>query len=267
VTGQDYTVELPVFEGPLDLLLHLVRKHELDIFEIPISFITDRYLEYLDFMRKLNLEVAGEYLLMAAQLAHIKSRELLPTPDPTQADEPDAEGDDIDTRQELIRRLLEYQKYKEAAGALGDRPVVGRNVWLRGSSVEDSLGGEVAAGVDAPLAEIPLYSLIEALADVMSRARIRISHDVTVERLSITDRINQLVDRLDAEGTFSFRSCFHLEGQTAVEVRHQIVVTFLAILEMARLRLLRILQPPDGAGPSDITITRSAAAGQGEVAS
>jgi segregation and condensation protein A len=259
VTGQDYTAELPVFEGPLDLLLHLVKKHELDIFEIPISFITDRYLEYLDFMRKLNLEVAGEYLLMAAQLAHIKSRELLPTPDPTQVEEEGADGEEIDTRQELIRRLLEYQKYKAAAGQLGDRPVVGRNVWLRGAPVEDALGGEVASEAEAPLAEVPLYSLVEALADVLSRARVRIAHDVTVERFSITDRINQLVDRLEAEGTFSFRSCFALEGQSAVEVRHQIVVTFLAILEMARLRLLRILQPPEGAGPGDITLTREVA--------
>ena len=255
MTSPDYTVELPVFEGPLDLLLHLVKKHELDIFEIPISFITDRYLEYLDLMRKLNLEVAGEYLLMAAQLAHIKSRELLPSPDPTQVDEPEEEGE-IDTRQELIRRLLEYQKYKEAAGALGDRPVVGRNVWLRGAPAPDLLGGDLQSEAEAPLAEVPLFSLVEALADVLQRARVRIAHDVTVDRLSITDRINELVDRLEKEGTFSFRSCFALEGATALEVRHRIVVTFLAILEMARLHLLRILQPPDGAGPADITITR-----------
>ena len=256
MTSTDYTVELPVFEGPLDLLLHLVKKHELDIFEIPISFITDRYLEYLELMRKLNLEVAGEYLLMAAQLAHIKSRELLPTPDPTQADEVDPDGEDIDSRQELIRRLLEYQKYKEAAGELGDRPVVGRNVWLRGSPIDESALG-VDGAAEAPLAEVPLFSLVQALADVLQRARVKISHDVTVERLSITDRINQLVDRLNEEGTFSFRSCFELEGQNGIEVRHQVVVTFLAILEMAKLRLIRILQAPDGAGPADITITRA----------
>jgi len=256
VSVQDYNVELPVFEGPLDLLLHLVRKHELDIFEIPISFITDRYLEYLELMRKLNLEVAGEYLLMAAQLAHIKSRELLPTPDPTQVDEAEGDGEEIDTRQELIRRLLEYQKYKDAAGALGERPVVGRNVWLRGAPVEAAIEA-VEGGTEAPLAEVPLFSLVEALADVLQRARVKISHDVTVERLSITDRINQLVDRLNSEGTFSFRSCFQLEGQSGLEVRHQVVVTFMAILEMARLRLIRILQAPEGAGPADITITRT----------
>jgi segregation and condensation protein A len=250
---QDYSVELPVFEGPLDLLLHLVKKHELDIFEIPIAFITDRYLEYLELMRKVNLEVAGEYLLMAAQLAHIKSRELLPTPDPTQVDQPDEEGD-IDTRQELIRRLLEYQKYKQAAGVLGDRPVVGRNVWLRGASVEDTLGATVGQLPEAPLAEVPLFSLVEALADVMSRARVRVAHDVVVDRISITDRIHQLVERLDGEGTIGFRSCFLLDG-TAIEVRQSIVITFLAILEMARLRMIRILGG-EAAG-NEITITRA----------
>src|SRR5439155_2583347 len=114
-----YQIELPEFEGPLDLLLHLVKKHELSILDIPIAFITDQYLKMLDLMRQLNLDVAGEYLLMAATLAHLKSRELVP-PDPSEiaeaADEDEDEG--LDPRQELIRRLLEYQKYKEAAGQL-----------------------------------------------------------------------------------------------------------------------------------------------------
>jgi len=145
VTAADYKIALPVFEGPLDLLLHLVKKHELDIFDIPVSFVTERYLAYLELMRQMNLEVAGEYLLMAATLAHIKSRELLPTPDPSQ-DDPAGDGDEeIDTRQELIRRLLEYQKYREAAAQLGGRPVVGRNVWTRGATQDDSVDGVGAA--------------------------------------------------------------------------------------------------------------------------
>jgi segregation and condensation protein A len=125
----DYKVELPEFEGPLDLLLHLVKKHELDILDIPIAFITDRYLQMLDVMRSLNLDVAGEYLLMAATLAHLKSRELVP-PDPAEdaalAAEEDEDG--LDPRQELIRRLLEYQKFKDAGNQLAGRPVTGRNV-------------------------------------------------------------------------------------------------------------------------------------------
>src|SRR4051812_18472454 len=121
-----YQVALDVFEGPLDLLLHLVKKHELSILDIPISFVTEKYLEYLDAMAALDIDVAGEYLLMAATLCHIKSRELLPTPEPLEPE--DAEGlgvveAEIDPRADLIKRLLEYQKYKEAADQLGQRPV------------------------------------------------------------------------------------------------------------------------------------------------
>src|SRR5580765_340953 len=120
-----YSVALDVFEGPLDLLLHLVKKHELSILDIPISFVTEKYLEYLDAMAALDIDVAGEYLLMAATLCHIKSRELLPTPDAFE-DEDHGDGSedvDIDPRADLIARLLEYQKYKEAADKLGQRPV------------------------------------------------------------------------------------------------------------------------------------------------
>jgi segregation and condensation protein A len=260
--SSDYKVSLEVFEGPLDLLLHLVKKHELDIFDISVSFITEKYLEYLELMRQLNLEIAGEYLLMAASLAHIKSRELLPSPDPSQNEAAGEDGEDgdeneIDTRQELIKRLLEYQKYKEAASALGDRPVVGRNVWTRGARAEDLLDEGVDATAEPPLAEVPLASLVEALADVLGRAKVKLSHEVVVERLTITDRINQLVDRLEAEGTFTFESCFAFvqTGElTESDMRHQVVVTFLAILEMAKLKLIRIAQPE---GLSDIHLTRA----------
>jgi segregation and condensation protein A len=255
MTAGDYNVRLDVFEGPLDLLLHLVKKHELPIIDIPVSFITEKYLEYLELMRSMNLDVAGEYLLMAATLVHLKSRELLPTPDPLPpSGDEDVDGEDEDPRQELIRRLLEYQKYKEAAAGLGGRPVVGRNVWTRGSAIE--LDGE--GSPEAPLAEVPLFKLVEALADVLRKARIKISHEVIADRLSITDRINQLVDRLEAEGTFSFRSCFDfLEDEIArsvTQLKHQVVVTFLAILEMTKLKLIRILQAAES---DDITITRA----------
>lgn len=254
----DYKIDLDVFEGPLDLLLHLVKKHELDVFDIPVSFITEKYLEYLELMRQLNLEVAGEYLLMAATLAHIKSRELLPTPDPQQLDDNTEGEEEGDPRQELIARLLEYQKYKEAAMSLGDRPVVGRNVWTRGAPMEATIPDGVDLKRDAPLAEVPVFKLVEALADVLSKARVKLTHDVIVERLSITDRINQLVDRLEAEGTFTFGSCFEFltsdEEVGTAQVKHQVVVTFLAILEMTRLKLIRISQPE---GLPDIHITRA----------
>jgi segregation and condensation protein A len=258
----DYRVKLEVFEGPLDLLLHLVKKHELDILDIPVSFITEKYLEYLELMRQTNLDVAGEYLLMAATLVHIKSRELLPTPDPAQADvELGEDGEELDPRQELIKRLLEYQKYKDAAVALGDRPVMGRNVFLRGGGMDAALPDNISR--EAPLAEVPVFKLLEALSDVLSKARVKLTHDVVIERLSITDRINQLVDRLQAEGTFTFVSCFAFaeqeEASSLGQVKHEIVVTFLAILEMTRIKLVRISQPE---GSGDIYITRAVPVGE-----
>lgn len=248
----DYNIRLDVFEGPLDLLLHLVKKHELPIIDIPVSFITEKYLEYLELMRSMNLDVAGEYLLMAATLVHLKSRELLPTPDPLPVEDGQQGEDEEDPRQELIRRLLEYQKYKAAAAGLGDRPVVGRNVWTRGAAIDGEGAGE------APLAEVPVFKLVEALADVLKKARVKISHEVIADRLSITDRINQLVDRLEESGTFAFRSCFEEilaeEAQSVAAVKHRVVVTFLAILEMTKLKLIRIVQASEG---DDITITRA----------
>jgi segregation and condensation protein A len=275
MTAGEYTVSLPVFEGPLDLLLHLVKKHELDVLDIPVAFITEKYLAYLDLMRQTNLDIAGEYLLMAATLVHLKSRELLPSPEPLAPEE--GEGDEeLDPRQELIRRLLEYQKYREAAEKLDEMPVTGRNVWTRGASLD---GGALDLGsASAPLAEVSVFKLLECLADVLAKSRVKLTHEVVVDRLSITDRINQLVDRLEAEGTFTFTSCFALpEGAEmgAAQLKHDVVVTFLAILEMTRLKLIHIYQPqpvpPDGGdapaptptvgGPAEIFVTRAVAAG------
>ena len=260
--GVGYTVELDIFEGPLDLLLHLVRKHELDILDIPIAFITEKYLEYLDLMKALSLDIAGEYLLMAATLAYIKSRELLPPePDEEGADE-DGEGEgeaEIDPRADLIRRLLEYQKYKDAGHKLGGRPVVGRNVWTRGAATEDVLPDNIDLEVMAPLVEFPVIKLMEALNRALERARVKISHEVSVERLSVSQRINQLTDRLETEGGFTFLSCFSFLKpgviMTMEEIRHEAVVTFLAILEMGKLRLIRISQ---GEGEDDDIFIASA---------
>src|SRR5581483_6900634 len=241
------------------LLLHLVKKHELSIVEIPIAFITDQYLAMLDQMhqkaRELNIEVAAEYLLMAATLCHLKSRELVP-PDPNEQQAlDDEELDEMgDPKQELIRRLLEYQKYKEAAAALGGRPVIGRNVWTRGAKAEDVAGMHVLPG-GAPLAEVPVIELIESLERVLSRAKVTFSHDVLVDRLSITDKINQLVDRLERESSFTFESCFAFveKGLPHAQVKYEVVVTFLAILEMTRVHLIRLTQAEAGA----IYISRS----------
>src|SRR6201995_4246665 len=245
-----YQVALDVFEGPLDLLLHLVKKHELSILDIPISFVTEKYLEYLDAMAGLDIDVAGEYLLMAATLCHIKSRELLPTPEPLE-EEDGAAGEggevEVDPRADLIRRLLEYQKYKEAAQQLGQQPVVGRNVWSRGAPVEDAGGDGVDPDAIAPLAPFPVHKLIEAFDRIMQQAKLKVSHDVMIDRLSVSQKIAELTDRLEAEGRFTFSSMFSFlrDGlpRALAEVKHEAVVTFLALLEMAKLRLIALSQP------------------------
>lgn len=248
-----YQVALDVFEGPLDLLLHLVKKHELSILDIPISFVTERYLDYLDTMAALDIDVAGEYLLMAATLCHIKSRELLPTPELAEVDpDPDLDGEGAeaeepaDPRADLIRRLLEYQKYKEAALKLGNQPVVGRNVWSRGAPAEDAVSESVDADAIAPLLPFPVHKLIEAFDRVMRQAKLKVTHDVLMDRLSVSQKIAELTDRLELEGRFTFSSMFSFlkpgVERTASEVKHEAVVTFLALLEMAKLRLIALTQ-------------------------
>jgi segregation and condensation protein A len=255
-----YQVALDVFEGPLDLLLHLVKKHELSILDIPIAFVTEKYLEYLDAMAALDIDVAGEYLLMAATLCHIKSRELLPTPELGDDEEAGEAGEDVDVdpRADLIARLLEYQKYKEAAEQLGQRPVVGRNVWSRGAPTEDAVSDGVDPDAIAPLAPFPVHKLIEAFDRVMKQAKVKVTHDVLIDRLSVSQKISELTDRLETEGRFTFTSMFSFlrEGveRTALEIRHEAVVTFLALLEMAKLRLIALTQAE---GIEEIVIERA----------
>ncbi|MCC6749526.1 MAG: segregation/condensation protein A [Deltaproteobacteria bacterium] len=244
--ADEYQVELPEFEGPLDLLLHLVKRHELNIVEIPIAFITEKYLEYLDLMRQLNLDVAGEYLLMAATLAHLKSRELLPRQDdlaPEENEDPDAP----DPKHELIRRLLEYQRYKDAAEQISNRPTLGRQVFPRGVAMEPVDPSEL------PLQEVGTFALIAALNEVLQRSQVKLSYDVVIDHISISDRINSIVDRLAVSTTVPFLQCFDLKAP-GPQLRHEIVVTFLAILEMAKLRMVRILQ---NAQDGEILIARA----------
>ncbi len=257
-----YQVALDVFEGPLDLLLHLVKKHELSIMDIPISFVTSKYLEYLDALSALDIDVAGEYLLMAATLCHIKSRELLPSAEPLEEEEVGEDGEieaEVDPRADLIRRLLEYQKYKEAADQLGGRPVVGRNVWSRGTSTEDAVSEGVSSDLVAPLAPFPVHKLIEAFDRVMQLAKVKVAHNVLIDRLSVSQKISELTDRLETEGRFTFTSMFSFlrdgVARSAAEIRHEGVVTFLALLEMSKLRLISLTQP--GGGDAEIFIERA----------
>jgi segregation and condensation protein A len=237
--GGGYRVALPEFEGPLDLLLHLCKTHEIDIVHIPIAFVTEKYLEYLDLMQSMPVDVAADYLVMAATLAYLKSRELVPTPEPLDV-AGDDEGEVLDPREELIRRLLEYQKYKDAAEKLGGRPIEGRTVFGRGMALAND-------APDSPFAEQSVWKLIEAFGRILEKAGgTRAIHEVAVDRVSISDRMGQLIDAIEAgSGSFQFEACFDL-SLPEVELRNQVVVTLLAILEMARLKVVRVLQSPEG---------------------
>lgn len=227
-----YNISVGAFEGPLDLLLHLIQKHELDIFDIPISFVTEKYLEFLRLMESLNLDIAAEYLLMAATLAHIKSRELLPNVPDEQSAASDAINEpEEDPRSSLIRRLLEYQKFKQAGEELASRGVTGRDVFPRGADLRPDVEES------APLAPVPMHALLEAFQRVLQRKSDRIDHEVTEERVSIADRIHQLFDRLKLRRTCMFEELFD-DARTT----HEAVVTFLALLEMTRLRMTRLYQ-------------------------
>ena len=227
-----YRVALPSFEGPLDLLLHLVQKHELPITELPVSFITEKYLEYITLMKDLQIDIASEYLVMAATLVHLKSKTLLP-PDPKQDADDALDGEEIDPRAELIRRLLEYQKYKDAGEKLGARDVAGRDVFVR----PNTLPAAVADVDQAPLAEFSVFKLIEAFQGVISKAKVKVTHDVTADRITITERIHELVEVMRFRPRMLFAEIF--DGATT---RFDYVITFLALLEMTRLRMTRVYQ-------------------------
>lgn len=237
-----FTVLLPRFEGPLDLLLHLIQKHEIDIFDIPIAFIAEKYLEHLAVMRELDLDLAGEFLLMAATLAHIKSRMLLPRPEPEVEGEPE-----VDPREELVRRLLEYQKYKQAGEDLARQDLLDREVFARRAAPPKV----VPAEGDLGLAEVSVFKLVEALDRTLKAARMVIPHEVMVERISVADRIQELLDELREKSELSFFQMF-----TGAHEKGRLVATFLALLEMARLKLITVRQDePEG----DIIIAASGA--------
>lgn len=231
-----FALQLPQFEGPLDLLLSLIQEHKLDIFDIPVSFITDKYLEYMDAARALNIDLAAEYLLMAATLAHIKSRMLLPREQAAEA--PDGAEPGPDPREELVRRLLEYQKYKDAAHMFGQLPTLGRDVFVRQAREELPLAADEAAYLRSP--ELSVYRLIELMAKVLQAKKLEIPHEVFVERLSIGDRISVIADRLKLDERITFTSLF---DDLLPTDRHRLVPTFLAVLEMAKLKLIKVHQP------------------------
>jgi segregation and condensation protein A len=220
-----YTVRLEVFEGPLDLLLHLIHKNELDIFNIPIALITEQYLGYLRLMKTLNLDVAGEYLLMASTLLHIKSKMLLPS-------SPGEEGEEgEDPREELVRRLLEYQKYKEAATELVSLPMLDRDVFIRLAIAEKDEPEEERI-------EVKLIDLIEAFRKILERTAKESFHEVFLDHLSVEDKVQEILVLLKRENrSLPFHLLFPEEAP-----RRVIVVTFLAILELVKTKWIRVFQ-------------------------
>jgi len=219
-------VQLEIFEGPLDLLLHLIKKNEVSITDIPIATITEQYLATIDLMQTLNLDLAGEFLVMAATLIHIKSRMLLPAGD----DEPDDEEEGGDPREELVRRLLEYQRFKEAANDLEQRDVLTRDVFARAA-------GTAEAPVPVSFRELSVFELLTALRRVMDRLPKDQFHEVTLEKITVREKMTILLESLHDHGQVLFESLF-----SNARTRMEVVVTFLAMLELVKIRAIRILQ-------------------------
>ena len=220
-----YAVKLPAFEGPLDLLLHLIKKSEINIYDVPISLITQQYIEYLEFMKSINLNVVGEFLVMAATLIHIKSKMLLPVT------ESEDQEDGADPREELINRLVEYRMYKDAAQQLEKNELKWREVFRRSPDIPTAEKG------DLDLSEVSLFDLLGALKDVLEKVPEKRSMEIMIEELSVHDRMSLVLDHLEGQESISFISFF--DGS---HTRAEIIVTFLAILELIRLKLITVVQ-------------------------
>lgn len=222
------TIRLSVFEGPLDLLLHLIKRNEVEITDIPIATITDQYLAMLSELPELNLDGAGEYLVMAATLMYIKSRMLLPTPDG------EDEGEE-DPRAELVQQLVEYQRYREVAVGLGERQVLGRDVFVTpGEEPEPPPPGEAAP---PPVRDASVGDLLEALRTVLERIKPPQAHEIRREQITIRDCVQRILACFALAEEVDFESVFPPDAD-----RGGIIVTFLALLEMIKVRVLRARQ-------------------------
>ncbi|MFN7914730.1 MAG: segregation/condensation protein A [Vicinamibacterales bacterium] len=217
------------FEGPLDLLLHLIKKNEVNIYDIPIAMVTAQYLETIQLMQELDLDIAGEFLVMAATLIHIKSKMLLPRPETAAT----AEGDEEDPREQLVRRLLEHQKFKAAAELLHEREQLRAAQWHR----PDEAVAKIAGDEFEPELEVDLFSLLSAFQQVVQRTKARPKVLLPPEQIPVEVRIEQLLDRLSENDACGFEDLF-----ADVQDKAGLIVTFLALLEMIRLKLVRVFQ-------------------------
>ncbi|OHE18844.1 MAG: hypothetical protein A2X96_10085 [Syntrophobacterales bacterium GWC2_56_13] len=224
-----YEIKLDIFEGPLDLLLYLIRKNEIDIYNIPIALITAQYLAYLEMMRSLNLDLAGEYLVLASTLIHIKSKLLLP-PDESEGEEEEGE----DPRAELVQQLLEYQIFKEAALRLENRPLLERDVFTRGAPGEAPSAAEEEGEA---MMEVGVFELVAAFRRIVAGFDRPEELEIDAEKMSLADRINEIMEMLSEKQQMTF---VELIGDRTD--RRRIIYTFLAILELMKLRMIRAYQ-------------------------
>lgn len=222
-----YEVKLDgVFEGPMDLLVFLIKKNEVDIYDIPIALITDQYLEYIEWMKAMNIDLAGEFLVMAATLTQLKSRMLLP------AHEGENDEEIEDPRNELTRPLLEYMQMKSAAELLSQRDLLGHDTFARRSDTNDYMADE-----EPEMIRVGLFELIDAFQRILANISPDEKVELTADKISVKDKITEIVDILEKKGSIAFHEMF----ESAVD-RSDIIVTFLAVLEMVKLRLIRIAQ-------------------------
>jgi len=227
---EPYKVHLEnLFEGPMDLLIHLIKKNELDIYDIPVALITEQYLEYLKWMKLMNIDFAGDFLVMASTLAQIKSRMLLPIHD---------EDDQEDPRLELTKPILEYLQMKSAAEQLSDRNLLGENIFVRSAH-----GEEILTDTQDEFVKIGLFELIDAFQKILDKIPSDDRMEFTADKISVKDKISQIIDILESKGSTTFEELFSNSPN-----KGEIIVTFLAILEMVKLALIRIVQHvPSGA--------------------
>ena len=226
MTKEEYKVQLEVFEGPLDLLLYLIKKEEVDVYDIPIETITKQYMQYMDLMRMLDLNIAGEFLVMAATLMMIKSRMLLPV-----EERPELEEEE-DPRWDLVRQLVEYKKFKDAAHHLEELELEQENVFARE-------GGAIALGPepDAALQDVSIFDLIAAFNEALKKIKKEDLTEIFADRYTVAEKIDQIVGLIKGRGTFTLSELFK-----DMHHRYEMVCTFLAVLELMRLKQIRVRQ-------------------------
>ena len=213
-----------IFEGPMDLLVHLIKKNEVDIYDIPIALITKQYLDYIQWLNSMNIELAGDFVVMAATLTQVKSKMLLPA---TKDDE-----DQEDPRQEITRPLMEYLQLKSAADDLAGRTLLGKDTFTKGHDDEDYLIGQ---GED--MIKIGLFELIDAFQKILKNISSDHLVDLTADSISVKDRISEIVDIFEKQSSVTFNELFSLKAD-----KSDVIVTFLAILEMVKLNLVQMAQ-------------------------